>query len=193
MPARPEPTADEAALTHFRGSLFRGVQAQGQAAGPEAWAELVAELPPAAQATFSEPLGLFQWIETAQVNALMASHERRFPPHMAEARVATTVEEQLTVAHAWLLKLLSPETLLQQAATLWRFYYRGGVCRVEDVGPGRGTILIWATGPFPSWYTHSVPLWVKRALVLTGGRGAQVTHFPPQTGGCHRYEARWEA
>lgn len=189
----PEPSAAEATVTHFRASLFRGVIAQAQGAGPEAWEAYLQALPPTARRVFAQPLGLFQWIETGQVNALMAVHEQRFPPHLAEARVSTTVEEQLTVAHAWLLKLLSPETLLQQAPTLFRFYYRGGVCRVEHLGSGHGTILIWATGLFPSWYTHSLPIWVRRALTLTGGQDARVEHHPPLEGCCHRYRVHWKA
>lgn len=188
-----EPTEAEAAVTHFRASLLRGLKAHTlQAGGPEAWRDLVDSLPPTARETFQQELSVFHWVPTEEVNALMSAHLARYGEDAASDRLRHTVQDQLTVVHAWLLKLLSPETLVHQAGTLFRFNYRGGLAQVEEVRAGHGTLRIWAKGPIPHWATHSVPLWVEHGMTLAGGRNLRVVHDPAPDGYRHRYEITWD-
>ena len=188
-----DPTPEDATVTHIRASLLRGLHKDLLRRGGEgAWTEFVAGLSPASQEVFREMPGYFAWLDTARVNEIVTAHGALAGEDGAVNRIRSTAEEQLTVAHAWLLKLLSPTTLIHQGPTLFRFNYRGGVVKLDDLEPGCAHLSIWARGLFPEWYTHSVPQWLRRALELCGGGNSSVIHLPPETGYRHRYELRWD-
>ncbi|HJU84104.1 MAG TPA: hypothetical protein VJ600_07820 [Holophagaceae bacterium] len=190
----PDPTPEEATVTHLRGSLLRGLHKDVLRRGGEAgWTEFVSGLSPATQAVFREMPGAFAWLETPRVNEIVAAHGAWVGEAGSIQRIRASAEEQLTVAHAWLLKLLSPATLVHQGPTLFRFNYRGGVARLDDQQPGSAHLSVWALGLFPEWYTHSVTHWLERALELCGGGRCSVVHQPPAQGYRHRYELRWDA
>lgn len=188
----PEPTPEEATVTHLRASMLRGLHKDvlGRV-GEAGWIAFTERLSPATRLVFREMPGAFTWVGTSQVNELVLAHQAWVGEDAAPGRARSAAEEQLTVAHAWLLKLLSPGTLVHQGPTLFRFNYRGGVVRLDDLAPGFGHISIWALGLFPAWYTHSVPNWLARALELCGGSDCSVVHQAPAEGYHHRYEIRW--
>lgn len=191
-PQRLDPSPEEAAITHVRASLLRGLHKDMARRGGTAWDDLVDGLSPMGRETFRQMPGSFTWLETPRVNELVTAHTRLVGEDGAVARIRSTAEEQLTVVHAWLLKLLSPTTLIHQGPTIFKFNYRGGVVKLDGLVPGRASLSVWATGIFPEWYTHSVPQWLKRALELAGGGSCEVAHEPPTEGFRHRYELRWE-
>ena len=190
-PAGPEPSHEEATITHVRASLLRGLHKDMARRGGTAWEDLVDGLPPMGRETFREMPGSFAWLETARVNELVMAHTALVGESGAVERIRSTTDEQLTVIHAWLLKLLSPTTLIHQGPTLFRFNYRGGVVNLDDFQPGSAQLSIWALGMFPAWYTHSVPQWLNRALELSGGGECSVAHQAPEEGYRHRYELKW--
>ncbi len=186
-----DPTAEEATVTHVRASALSGMLQAIDDRGAAARADLIGGLSSRARDALQEAPGPFQWLETGVVNELMAAYEARFGGDDIEQRVGFTARQQLTVIHAWMQRLLNPETILQQASTLYRFYYRGGAARAEEVGPGRARLVVWARGLYPAWYTLSLPLWIAGALRLIGAREAQVVHAPPERGFRHGYEITW--
>ncbi|HZU52702.1 MAG TPA: hypothetical protein VFF77_02330 [Holophagaceae bacterium] len=188
-----EPSPEEATITHVRASLLRGLHKDMARRGGTAWDDLVDGLSPMGRETFRSMPGSFIWLEAARVSELVLAHTALAGEAGAVERIRATAEEQLTVVHAWLLKLLSPKTLIQQGPTIFKFNYRGGVVRLDGIEPGRAHLSIWALGLFPEWYTHSVPQWLKRALELSGGGACAAIHEPPPGSGYrHRYELTWE-
>jgi len=191
-PNPPCPSPEEATVTHIRASLLRGLHQDMLRRGGTAWDDLVDGLSPMGREVFREMPGSFTWLESARVSELVVAHTALVGEAGAVERIRATAEEQLTVVHAWLLKLLSPKTLIQQGPTIFKFNYRGGVVQLDDIVPGRAHLSIWALGLFPEWYTHSVPQWLRRALELSGGGECAVSHEPPEEGYHHRYELSWE-
>ena len=191
-PEPPGPTPEEATITHIRASLLRGLHKDMARRGGTAWDDLVDGLSPMGRETFRQMPGSFTWLETARVNELVTAHTALAGEAAAVERIRVTADEQLTVVHAWILKLLNPKTLIHQGPTIFKFNYRGGVVRLDGVVEGHARLSIWALGLFPEWYTHSVPQWLKRALELTGGGSCEVAHEPPAEGFRHRYELTWK-
>ena len=190
-PEPPEPTPDQALVTHVRASTLGGLFREIDARGPELRLSLVGSLSPGAQMAFRESPGAFQWIETPLVCELVAAYEGRYGLEDIERRVEYTAKQQLTVIHGWMMKLLTPETVFHQAATLYRFNFRGGVARAEEVQPGRAVVSLWSHGLYPSWYTHAFPGWLAGALRTIGADSPRVTHRPAGAGYHHGYEVTW--
>lgn len=191
-PEQAEPTPEQALVTHIRASTLGGLFREIDGRGPGVRGDLVASLSPPAQAILGEPLGPFQWVETPLINELVLAYEARYGLADIERRVHHTVHQQLSVIHGWMLKLLTAETLFQQAATLYRFNFRGGLAQAEEVRPGRALVSVWSRGIYPSWYTHALPGWLTGALGLVGVTGARVAHHPPREGHRHRYAVEWD-
>lgn len=187
-----EPTPEQALVTHIRASTLGGLFREIEGRGPAVHTELVSSLSPAARATLDEPLGPFQWVETPLINELVLAYEARYGLADIERRVHHTVHQQLSVIHGWMLKLLTAETLFQQAATLYRFNFRGGAARADEVRPGLALVSVWSRGIYPSWYSHALPGWLTGALGLVGVSGARVVHQPPAEGHRHRYRVEWD-
>ncbi len=190
-PNLPEPSQSDATITHVRASLLRGLHKDMMRRGGTAWDDLVDGLSPMGRDTFRQMPGSFAWVETASVNEIVTAHTRLAGEDGAVARIRSTTDEQLTVVHAWILKLLSPKTLIHQSPTIFNFNYRGGVVRLDAITGEGADLSIWADGMFPEWYTLSVPQWLKRALELTGGGVCEVAHTPPDVGYHHRYRLSW--
>lgn len=190
-PDKPEPTPAQATVTQVRASTLGGLFREIDAQGAEVRAALIAALSPAAQKAFQEALGPFQWVETRLLRELVAAYEERFGMASIDRRVQYTAQQQLTVLHSWMLKLLTPETVFHQASTIYNFNFRGGIARAEEVHTGRAVVSLWSLGLYPTWYTHAFPGWLAGALRLIGASSAQVVHRPPGTGYRHGYEATW--
>ncbi len=160
--------------------------------GIEAWQALLAKVSAPCRAAFSQPLSTFRWIEIQHLNEITLAHIGGGNGQSVAERGQGLAEEHLRVSHPWLLRLLSPETLIRQSPTLFRFYYRGGVVRLNRIGTREGDFSVWACGLYDQWYTLAFPSYVTRALDICGGGGATIEHFPPPEGGFHhRYNVRW--
>lgn len=190
-PEPTEPSFEQALVTHLRASTLQGLVREINALAPEARSALFDALSPPARAAFQELPGPFQWLETPLVNELVTAFEDRFGLESIERRLQYTVNQQLSVIHAWMLKLLSPETLFHQAATLYRFNFRGGMARTEEIRRGYARLSIWSHGMYGSWYGFAFPHWLRGALGLVGAVEPNVLHLPPETGFRHSYEVAW--
>jgi hypothetical protein len=180
-------------ITHVRASMLQGTRnfVEGMGGAP-AWQDLLDQLSPEARRSFDHELGTFEWLETPHVNALLAAFEARYGLETAPARVGATVEQELKVAHPWLLSLLSPTTLLLHGATLFRFYLKGGGLEVERLESCFCLLVVRGSGLHATWFSHSLPAWILRALELVGGQAPAIRHVPPVEGCTHYYEVRWE-
>ena len=160
--------------------------------GEKAWESLLAQVSAPCREAFSQPLSTFRWIEVKLLNELTLAHIGHANEQSISARATSLADDHLRVSHPWLLRLLSPETLMRQSPTLFRFYYRGGVVRLDDLNASEGTVSLWAHGLYDQWYTLAFPSYMARALEITGKVGVQVEHVAPQEGSFHhRYLVRW--
>lgn len=186
-----EPDLTQATVTHMRASALSGLFQTLDARDPQLRSTLIAGLSVQAQKALGHHLGPFEWVEVPLVNELVEAYEAQYGLVDLEHRVHRTAHQQLTLIHAWMLKLLTPETIFHQAATIFRFYYRGGEVKAERVQPGRAELSIWAVGIYTSWHGHAFPAWLRGALGLIGAREVQVLHTPPEAGCRHHYEITW--
>ncbi len=189
----PEVSLEQARVTHVRASMPRSIQKMVLADGGEAaWEALLAEVSAPCREAFSQQLSTFRWIEIEHLNELTLAHIGHGDEQSVSDRATSLADDHLRVSHPWLLRLLSPETLVRQSPTLFRFYYRGGLVRLESLKAGEGAFSVWAQGLYDQWYTRAFPSYVSRALEISGGAGVDVEHFPPTEGGFHhRYVVRW--
>ncbi len=200
QPSPPSPVSrypeEVATVTHGRGLLCDTIRATClKQYGEAGWEELRSRLGEGARAYFKEPVGDFAWVPIG----LLSELEVAFGEFKDEGRPfyqgQTLAEQQLTVAHPWLLKLLSPEMIVRQAGTLFRFYYKGGVLEIESVTRGHGTASIWALGMPSGWYTSGAAGWFTKALWMAGAHKVDIQHEAPPIEGDpwrHRYSVLWE-
>lgn len=189
----PPPSAEEARVTHFRASLLRGMQLTSELRdGDGGWERLVRSLPEATGAVLRQGLDSWRWIETEHVNVLALAHEARFGAATVSERALAAVREQLKGSHPGILAFLDPREIVEQTPTIFRFYYRGGCAVLDEVGPGRALVSVFAEGLFPSWYSISCPTWLCGAVSLAGASKAEFRHHPPVEGIQHRYELCWD-
>ncbi|HJU83734.1 MAG TPA: hypothetical protein VJ600_05965 [Holophagaceae bacterium] len=185
-----------ATITHGRGLLCDTLRLTcAKRYGPEAWEELRSRLSEGARGYFKDPVGDFAWVPIGLINEL----EVAFGEFRNEGRPfyqgQALAEQQLKVAHPWLLKLLSPEMIVRQGGTLFRFYYKGGVLEIESVSRGHGTASIWALGMPKGWYVSGASGWYSQALRMAGAQKVDIQHEEPPVEGDpwrHRYTILWE-
>jgi len=188
----PPPSLDAVRVTHVRASLLRGMQLVAEAReGEGAWEWLLESLPEASRGVLRQGLDSFRWIETEHVNVLALAHEARFGAATISERALATVREQLKGSHPGILTILDPAGIVQQAPTIFGFYYKGGRVDVDEIGPERALLSIFAEGLFPTWYTVSCPTWLCGAVGLAGATHTEFRHHPPVEGARHRYELVW--
>ncbi len=205
--SRPEPrpitagsaskySQEAATITHARGLLADTMrQVCLKRYGQAGWEEVLGRLSEAGRLTFREPVGDFAWIPISLINELEVvfadMRQEGKPFHQGQA----LAEQQLKVAHPWLMKLLSPEMIIRQGGTLFRFYYKGGVLEIESVTKGHGVASIWALGQPSGWYTSGASGWYSQALRMAGAHKVDIQHEEPPVEGDpwrHRYSVLWE-
>ncbi len=185
-----------ATVTHGRGlhcDTLRQVCLKN--CGPEGWDEVLGRLSPPAREVFQDTLGNFAWVPIAFVNELEVAFSQMKQEGRPFYQGQAIADEQLKVAHPWLMKLLNPEALVQQAGTLFRFYYKGGVLEIDEVSKGHGLASIWALGMPEGWYVSGIPGWFTHALRLAGAQRVDIQHEGPPVGSDpwrHRYSMLWE-
>lgn len=191
-------TRESVVITELRGPMTRQVRdAVLKAGGESAWEALLARVPEPCRLTFSKPIGLYEWIPAEHSKELSQAFMATADPEYTYRRGVESAREQLTVVNRWILRLLSPNFLLQNMPRLFAFYYRGGQVVVDRLEAGSAKVSLWADAFYPAWYEDGLAGWLEGALSLTGAKEVSVRYLPPDGDGLlafrHGYEIRWQA
>lgn len=184
-------------VSHVRGPVTQQIrQAVLLAGGQPAWEALLAEVSEECRALFLSPIGSYEWVDAdlaAEMNRAFLEYKG---PEWILSRGRSAAREQLLLVHRWLIKLASPEFLLNNAPRMLGLYYRGCRGTVDHLGPGEAVLNLWAYGYYPEWYSHGLVGWLQGALELSGAKELRVHHEPPPGHGPdsvrHRYRVTWE-
>jgi len=192
-PAIPPPVSEEEArVTHMRASMARMVRAS--VAGTidlKAWAELVATLEPEARALAEADLELPDWVPIEAITAWINAFAKA---HAALPRGRSIADQLLEHAHPWIQRALDPALAVEALPRLFQHYHKGGVVRLDEVGPDRAVLDLWAFVPYPGWHDLLLPSVLRRALERCGAEAVQVRILPegPEAPSFHhRYELTW--
>ena len=191
-------TRESLVVRELRGPMTRQVrEAVLRERGEAGWTSLLATLSEPARATFSKPIGLYEWIPAAHSKELSLAFMATVDANYTRRRGAESARELLTVLNRWLLRLMSPAFLLQNLPRMFAFYYRGGQVVVDQLEPGSARVSLWADAFYPAWYELGLTGWLEASLALTGAKEVAVAYAPPQGEGLHAfrhgYEIRWKA
>lgn len=189
-------TIETVRITHVRGPMTQQVRkAMLEQGGEEAWNKLLAQVSEPCRSVFMKPVGLFEWVDAELSSELSVAYQDRFGEAWAFDRGRGTAREQLTFINRWLLKALSPAFVLQNAARVFRFYYRGGQLVLDELDSHSARISLWANGYYPAWYEQGLPGWAQEALEMSGARNVASSYAPPSGEGLeachHRYRLTW--
>ena len=126
-------------------------------------------------------------------NELMEGFVAAFGEEDLENLSISLAKEQIAEEHAWMLKILSVESFIEQTPAIHGFYYQGGRLLVDSLEPGAASLSLWSCGIFQGWHRRCVTNWLHRALEMLEASDVSVTHLPPLEGCRYRYELRWRA
>jgi hypothetical protein len=191
-------TREAVVITELRGPMTRQVrEAALRQGGEAAWEALLASVSEACRATFSKPIGLYEWIPAEHSKELSLAFMATVDPEYTRRRGRESAEELITVVNRWMLRLMSPGFLLQNMPRMFAFYYRGGRVVVDRLDAGSARVSLWADAFYPAWYELGLTGWLEGALALTGAREVEVAYQAPCGEGLeafrHGYEIRWKA
>lgn len=183
-------------ITELRGPMTRQVrEAVLKQGGEQAWTALLAGLSEGCRATFSKPIGLFEWIPADHSKELSLAYMATVDADYTRRRGKESARELITVVNRWMLRLMSPGFLLQNMPRMFAFYYRGGRVTVDRLEPGSARLSLWAEGFYRAWYELGLTGWFEGALALTGAKNVEVRYEAPRGEGLeafhHAYEIRW--
>lgn len=190
-------TRESVVITETRGPMTHQVRdAVLRAGGEAAWAALLGKVSGPCRATFSKPIGPYEWIPAAHSKELSLAFMEGADPSFSLQRGRDTAKELLTVMNRWMLRLMSPVFFLQNAPRMFSFYYRGGRLAVDRLEPGHARLSLWADAFYPAWYEAAVPGWLQGALEITGAKEVSARYQAPEGEGLlafrHGYELRWK-
>ncbi len=176
-----------------RGPMTRQVrEAALREGGEAAWEALLATLTPPCRARFEEPIGYFEWVDSALALELHEAWARRLRGDLMAQRGEDAAREILGGAHRWMLRLATPTLVVQAFPRLYHFYYDGGRPSLERLEPGSAALGLQAWGYPEDWFRDGVRCWIQVALGLAGAMDVAVDYRPPEAGTCrHHYLARW--
>ncbi|HET6330855.1 MAG TPA: hypothetical protein VFF76_08725 [Holophagaceae bacterium] len=185
-------------ITELRGPMTRQVRdAVMKEGGESAWEALLAKVSGPCRATFTNPIGLYEWIPAEHSKELSLAFMATADPDYTYQRGMESAKENLTVVNRWILRLMSPGFLVQNMPRLFAFYYRGGQVVVDRLESGSARVSLWADAFYPIWYERGLPGWLMGALALAGAKGVSIRYLPPDGEGLlafrHGYEIRWQA
>ncbi|MFN8009915.1 MAG: hypothetical protein U0P81_00785 [Holophagaceae bacterium] len=187
------PEAD-ARVTHLRAAMTRMVRASmAGAVDLRAWAELVAGLEPEARALAEADQELPEWVPIEAVTAWISAFSKA---HGNLPRGRSIADQLLEHAHPWIQRALDPVLAAEALPKVFQHYHRGGVARLEALGPERAVLDLWAFVPYPGWHDALLPGVLHRAVERCGGEAVAVRILPPAEGDPfyhHRYEITWRA
>lgn len=179
----------------MRGVIQRVVQRiLARSLSPEAWETFLATLSPAAQAQFRLEPDDYEWVPMAGLIEGALRHPGGREAIMDLLRGSLYANLMMTEKHRWMLKVMTPELMAEQAPRIFAFYHRGGRMETERVEPGRAAITLRATGPSPAWFGILMTDWLKRSLELSGAEAVESVYEPPEVTGkanLHRYWLSW--
>lgn len=195
-PLSPSLTLEDLRVSHVRGPVTQQIrQAVLRAGGQPAWESLLAQVSEPCRKLFLSPIGSYEWVDAdlaAEMNTAFLSLKGLEWIH---ARGRSAAREQLLMVHRWLIKLASPEFLLNNTPRILSLYYRGCRGAVSRVGAGEATLNLWAHGYYPEWFSHGLVGWLQGALELSGAKDLRIHHQSPTGHGldsvCHRYRVTW--
>lgn len=185
-------------ITELRGPMTRQVrEAALRKGGEAAWDALLAGVSEPCRATFSKPIGLYEWIPAEHSKELSLAFMATVDPDYTRRRGRESAEELITVVNRWMLRLMSPGFMLQNMPRMFAFYYRGGRVVVDRLETGSARVSLWADAFYPAWYELGLQGWLEGALTLTGAKEVEARYLAPQGEGLeafrHAYEIRWKA
>ena len=109
-------------------------------------------------------------------------------------RGRSIADQLLEHAHPWIQRALDPALAVEALPRLFQHYHKGGVVRLDEVGPDRAVLDLWAFVPYPGWHDLLLPSVLRRALERCGAEAVQVRILPegPEAPSFHhRYELTW--
>lgn len=191
-------TRESVVITELRGPMTRQVRDTVLKGGGEAaWASLLLRVSEPCRRTFSNPIGLYEWIPAEHSKELSLAFMATADPAFTYRRGLESAREQLTVVNRWILRLMSPNFLLQNMPRLFAFYYHGGQVVVDRLEAGSARVSLWSDAFYPAWYQDGLAGWLEGALALTGAKGVSLRYVAPEGEGLlafrHGYEIRWQA
>jgi len=165
--------------------------------GEGAWNELLSHVSQPCRTQFEKPLGLYDWVEERHFTELSKAYIRWSGRHDAGKAGQAAAQEEFTMLHRWMLRLMTPGFLLSSIPKFFAHYNRGGCVVVDESNPDHAQISVWVDGFFEEWYSPGLTSWTQRALELTGAQAVSVEYeAPPSTGpeSCrHIYRLRWRS
>jgi len=193
----PSLTLEDFRITHVRGPVTQQIrQAVLRAGGQPAWESLLTQVSEPCRKLFLSPIGSYEWVDADLAAEMNTAFLTLKGVEWLNSRGQDAAREHLLTVHRWLLKLASPEFLLNNTPRILSLYYRGCKGAVEHAGAGETNLKLWARGYFPEFFSHSLVGWLQSALELTGAKDLHIQHEPPTGQGldsvCHRYHVTWK-
>ncbi len=184
-------------VSHVRGPVTQQIcQAVLRAGGQPAWEALLKKVSEPCRKLFSSPIGSYEWVDADLAAEMNTAFLDMNGLDWIHARGRSAAREQLLTVHRWLIKLASPEFLLNNAPRILSLYYRGCKGAVKLEGAGEATLNLWAHGYYPEWYSHGLVGWLQGALELSGATDLRIHHQLPAGQGldsvCHIYRMTWK-
>jgi hypothetical protein len=165
--------------------------------GEAGWQAFLATLSPECREVFSQPLGMYEWVEEAHYTEVCRAFLAHAQHHDAFRAGEVSAWQGLTTVNRWILKVLSPSFLISNLPRIWGFYVDGGALHIERLEPGLSQLSLYARGFVPEVFHPGLSGWIHAALTLTGARDLRIHYTPPdpdsgELEGCrHHFELTW--
>lgn len=188
-------------ITEIRGpsvlQIRRAVFKQG---GEAAWNHLLATVSEPTRERFQRPLTLYEWVDIGQFTELSLAYRSWSQRDDIFNSGRAAAREELTTLHRWMLRMMTPEFLINSLPRMFAHYIRGGRIVVDELGSGHAHLSLWSEGVFPEWYHPGITGWLESALEITGASGVVVNYKrtgPERIEGTeaprHSYRLAWRA
>lgn len=196
-PVSPSFNLEDFRITHVRGPVTQQIrQAVLRAGGQPVWEWLLAQVSEPCRNLFLNPIGSYEWVDADLAAEMNTTFLTLKGVEWLNTRGQDAAREQLLTVHRWLIKLASPEFLLNNTPRILSLYYRGCKGAVEHAGAGEVNLKLWARGYFPEFFSHSLVGWLQSALGLSGAKDLRLHYELPDGQGldsvCHRYHVTWK-
>jgi uncharacterized protein (TIGR02265 family) len=174
-------TADSPPSSRIKGTvLISRLNMVRQNGGSARLDEVLRRLPPADQALLRKmilpinwyPLELNLRLDAAIAEVLSPEDQARAFMEMGRA----SADENLKGAQHVFVRQGDPHFLLSQAPQIYRFYYAVGSRTYEKAGPKSAILRTYGAESVTETDCLTIVGWHQRAIELSGGRSARVTH-----------------